>query len=154
MRKILLLLIIFSLYSTTLWASDPIIGTWKLESTGDPRLKESTDIYREVEGEMIEYSSAQIYKDGSSHPINTIWPKEGGVVKNLLGEFPAGRLYVEVKVDPGNWYVFIMRNGRQHVMYHKIVSEDGKTLTMTLKANGSNGEVEVEGKSVYKKVEN
>ena len=155
MRKVIFIFFIAILsFPNILWAVDPIIGTWKCTSPGHPDLKEETHIYREVEGDMIELSAAQISKDGSSNSFRTIWPKEGGIVKSLSGEFKEGRLYIEVLDESNNWYLFIIRNGRQHIMYHKIVSEDGKTLTMIFKANGPDGKVEIEGKDFYKKVEN
>ncbi len=152
MRKVILFLVILSLPGT-LWAADPIIGTWKCTSPGHPDLKEEIHIYREVEGDMIELIANQILKDGSSKSFRTIWPKEGGIVKSLSEEFKEGRLYVELLDEPGNWYLFILRNGRQGTMYHKIVSEDGKTLTMIFKTTTSDGK-QYNGKDVYKKVEN
>ena len=56
MRKVIFLLIVILFFPTTLWAADPIIGTWKLnveKSKGtegmDSPAKEITYVYRETD---------------------------------------------------------------------------------------------------------
>ena len=140
MRKVLLLLIIFSLHSATLWASDPIIGTWKLntEKSKIPQSvvgqdeEENINVYKETEGNMIELTATTLFKDGSTGSSKWSWPKEGGVAKRIDEKLPENMLYVEIVVEPGHWYVAIMQDGRKMAMYHKMVSKDGKTLTQTL----------------------
>ena len=139
MRKVLLLLLIFSFYSATLWASDPIIGTWKLKSSNDENLKESVNAYREIEGGMIELSDRDVLNDGTSEVSKWIWPKEGGFAKCISRKIEEELLFVEILVEPGHWYVSIMANGRQVAMYHKEVSKDGKTLTQTHKGINEQG---------------
>ena len=134
MRKTMLLLAVFGLIGS-LWAADPIIGTWKLnvdKSKGSPDATSkrttlpTTVVYREVEGNLIEMS------DGSPASDKWTWPSQGGVAsrKPPLAE---NMLYVETLIEPGHWYVTIMRDGKQTGSYHKIVDKDGKTLRQTLK---------------------
>jgi len=134
MRKAMLFLTVFAL-AGSLWAADPIIGTWKLnhdksKGSSDATSKQTTPpttvVYREVEGNLIEMS------DGSPASEKWTWPSQGGVVsrKPPLAE---NMLYVETLIEPGHWYVTIMRDGKQAGFYQKIVEKDGKTLRQTLK---------------------
>ena len=70
MRNILFLLILLFSFSNTLWASDPIIGTWKtnLEKSSFPadqkKIKEDINTYREIEGGLIELTISTVFEDG------------------------------------------------------------------------------------------
>lgn len=134
MKRVMFLLAVFGL-AASLLAADPIIGTWKLnvdKSKGSPAATSkrttlpTTAVYREVDGNLIEMS------DGSPTSDKWTWPSQGGVVsrKPPLAE---NMLYVETLIEPGHWYVTIMRDGKQIGSYQKIVDKDGKTLRQTLK---------------------
>lgn len=81
-------------------AADPMIGTWSLNVSRSafspavaarlgPPPKQQTEIYREIEGNQIEFSSTQTQADGSSASFKYIWPApEGGAVK--VEQFPGG----------------------------------------------------------------
>lgn len=139
MRKVILVLFFFSLPST-LWASDPIIGTWKsnieksslLADEQDLKLKEETVVCREIEEDLIEVTINSVWKDGSQNSTKWTFPRQGGVAKCISGTIPEERLYIATLVEAGNWYASIMVNGRQVNMYHLIVSKDGKTMRNTL----------------------
>ena len=147
MGKAIFFLIIFTLLSNTVWATDPIIGTWKLnyeksklnQSADEQNSKEEINVYRETEDNKIELATTTLLKDGSTESSKWIWPKEGGVAKCVSRKIPENMLYVEIVVEPGHWYVPIMRDGRKVSMYHKKVSKDRKTLTQTLKGLGRDG---------------
>ena len=76
MKRAVLFLVVFAMVGS-LWAADPIIGTWKLnveESKFSPILKdiqpppkERTEVYREIEGDLIEFSSTTIAQDVADH---------------------------------------------------------------------------------------
>jgi len=138
MRKAFVLLALLGLTSS-LWAADPIIGTWKLKSSNDENLKESVNAYREIEEDMIELSDKDILNDGSSETSKWVWPKEGGIVKCISSKIEEELLFVEILVEPGHWYVSIMANGRQVAMYSKEISPDGKTLKQTHKGINEQG---------------
>ena len=71
MRKAMLLLAILGL-TGSLWAADPIIGTWKLNISkskfspivlamkNQPSPKEETEVYREVDTDWIEFSDGTL----------------------------------------------------------------------------------------------
>jgi len=129
----------------SLWAADPIIGKWKLniaKSTfqeGDTIPKESTETYREVNGQ-IERTWTYIEADGSlelGDPLT--WPREGGVVKAPAGLLPKGLSYVQTLIEPAEWVVTVLQDGRQVSVMHKITSKDGKTLRITGKGIDDKG---------------
>jgi hypothetical protein len=137
MRKIIFILFIFT-FPGTLWAADPIIGTWKtnLEKSTFPAdqqgIKEDINTYREIEGDLIELSIKTINPDGSLYTALWTWPKQGGFAKVLSRTLDEGVIYVQTLIEPGHWCVNIMKDGKQIARYHKIVSKDGKTMRQTL----------------------
>lgn len=137
MKKIIFVLVIFS-FSGTLWAADPIIGIWKtnLEKSSFPTdqqgIKEDINTYREIEGDLMELSIKTINPDGSLYTALWIWPKQGGYADVLSRTLDEGIVYVQTLIEPGHWCVNIMKDGKQIARYHKVVSEDGKTMNQTL----------------------
>ncbi len=144
MRKIILVLLIV-FFPGTLWAADPIIGTWKtnLEKSSFPAeqqgIKEDINTYREIEGDLIELSIKTINPDGSLYTALWTWPKQGGFAKCLSRELDEGVIYVQTWIEPGHWCVNIMKNGIQAARYHKIVSKDGQTMRQTLTGEDMEG---------------
>ena len=143
MRKVILILIIVS-FPGTLWAADPILGTWKtnLEESSFPAeqqgIKEDINTYREIEGDLIELSIKTINPDGSLYTALWTWPKQGGFAKCLSRTLEEGVIYVQTFIEKGHWCVCIMKDGKQTARYHKVVSKDGKTMRQTL--TGMDGE--------------
>ena len=137
MRKVILILILVS-FPGTLWAADPLIGTWKtnLEKSSFPAeqqgIKEDINTYREIEGGLIELSIKTTNPDGSLYTARWTWPKQGGFAKVLSRTLDEGVLYVQTLIEPGHWCVCIMKDGIQTARYHKVVSKDGKTMKQTL----------------------
>ena len=60
------------------------------------------------------------------------YPAKGGVVTVIDGEGTEGLNFIETLVGPGNWYVTTLRDGKQVIVRHKIVSADGKTKRETV----------------------
>lgn len=152
MRKIFFLLILFILFlfsfSGNLWAADSLIGTWKtnLEKSiipaGPKAIKEDTNTYCEIDGDLIELTIKTVYEDDSVYLVKYTWPKQGGFAKSLTKTLPEGFLYVQVLVEPGFWTTSLTQDGVQVGRYHKVVSKDGKTMRQTFKSTK-------DGKSVY-----
>ena len=145
MRKALLLFAFLGL-AGSLWAADPIIGTWKLNiakstprtAPRSPLPKEWTEVYREIEGDQIEATFTWIHTDGSSSLLKGIWPAQGGTMKVLQGGNPA-LSYVQTLIEPGNWYRTALRDGKQVGFIHKTFSKDGKTMRQTHKGVDAQG---------------
>ncbi len=145
MQKIMLLLIIILALPGTLWASDPIVGTWKtnLEKSTAPsagkKIKKEISIYSEIEDGLMELDAVTVYEDGTSEANKLVWPKQGGVVEFLSVKLPEEMLYVEVLAEPGHWYAAIMKDKKQTGLYHKVVSRDGKTMMQVYTGIDDNG---------------
>jgi len=147
MRKITLLLAILFLPSN-LWAADPIIGTWKLnfeKSRGTEGMespaKEITYVYRETDSGLIEVDQKRIFMDNTSDSVLDIFPAQGGA---FLTQGIEGMFLIEVYLNPGEWCGVYIQDGKQVVTRHKIVSEDGKSLTQTIRAiDDGDGPVEI-----------
>ena len=145
MRKIMFLLVIFLALPNTLWAADPIIGTWKTNiekstaSDGQKKIKEEISTYREIEGGLIELAASTVYEDGTAESSKWAWPKEGGVAKCVTKTLPEEMLYVEVLVEPGHWYASITEDKKQIGLYHKVVSKDKKTMMQVYTGHDDNG---------------
>jgi len=146
MRKAMLFLAAFAC-AGSLWAADPIIGTWKLNiektlerNSGKSQIpelavnpiKEQTEVYRDLDSERIEITLTRTSTDGTSSVSKLVWPAQGGAVTFLQGD-PRGRSLVETLIAPGEWYVTYLREGKQILTLHKAVSKDGKTLVQTFK---------------------
>jgi hypothetical protein len=128
----------------SLWAADPIIGTWKLNISkskfspivlamkNQPSPKEETEVYREVDTDLIEFS------DGTPTSDKWTWSRQGGVAKRQP-PLSKERSYVETLIEPGHWYVTVMENGKQIGTIHKTISKDRKTMRQTLKGVDPNG---------------
>ena len=86
MRKAMLFLTVFAL-AGSLWAADPLIGTWKLNAAkskarpGASLPKEQTDVCRELDTNQIECVTKSINADGSAGTLTITFPSQGGMVK-------------------------------------------------------------------------
>ena len=147
MKKLILLLAALGLASS-LWAADPIIGTWKrnldkstLYQSRRNLIKDIIEVYKETEGNMIETTYTSFRKDGSTLVIKRIFPKEGGIVKYVDSEIQEGILNIAIPVGSGDWFITTVANGRNVFLRHMMVSKDGKTLIETFKGTNIEGEL-------------
>ena len=144
MRKAMLFLTVFAL-TGSLWAADPIIGTWKLNiakstfaSNAPPPPKEQTETYRYLNTGEIELTYKNLEKDGSSELLVLAWPAQGGAVKIIKGDIPKNISWVETLIA-GDWYATQMQDGKQSYTRHKIVSKDGKILRQIFRSTDTQG---------------
>ena len=143
MRKALLLLAVLGLTSS-LWAADPIIGTWKLNleksklPSNDTPPKEMTETYRELSDDQIELTWKNIGRDGSSDLTVMTYPVQGGAAKIQKGDDP--NFFVQTRLEQDEWLVTYLRDGKQVLTRHKKISNDGKILRQTLKGFNDEGE--------------
>lgn len=150
MRKAFLLLAVLGLTSS-LWAADPIIGTWKfnLEKSKIPEgrgilsspPKEMTDIYREIGSGLIELRSKRVFMDDTSDFDIMTYPAQGGALKSQV--MPEEISLFEILLGPGEWCGVYIEDGKQTVTRHKVISEDGKTMRQTIKSADAKGPFEV-----------
>jgi len=154
MRKAFLLLAIFGL-AGSLWAADPIIGTWELniEKSQIPDffespIKSQKEIYVESDSGYIQMTLAREFADGSIQVSSIKWPSVGGVVE---GGSPEGELLVETFVAPGEWHVTRMREGKQYALMYKVVSKDGKTYRLTFMQLNDKGALDKWAEMVFER---
>jgi hypothetical protein len=142
MRRTMLLLAIFGL-AGSLWAADPIIGTWKLNiekskfsSARHAMLdltapKEQTEVYRELDSGRIELTWKNTASNGSTATLVFIYPLQGGAVKVEPSDTPI--TWVQIRVAEREWYATYIYEGKQLMTRHKVISKDGKTMYQTLR---------------------
>jgi hypothetical protein len=147
MRKAFMLLAVLGVTSS-LWAADPIIGTWKLnveKSNYSPILEEMrnmspanelTSVCRENDEAQIECIDTGVRVDGSLISRKILWPVQGGVA---TGSWAEGMSYIETYIEPGIWYVTVMRNSIQVSLMKKEISKDGKTMLITITGTDPQG---------------
>ena len=132
MRKIVaLLMLVTVLFAAPAFAADPIVGSWKLNvakskfSSGQ-ELKAATRLYSEANGVYtldqkltgadgkeisysVKYSDGKDTKQDAGGPIDTTHAK---------------------KVDANTWDFDLKKDGKVVGHVHRVVSADGKTLTV------------------------
>jgi hypothetical protein len=143
MRKVILFLAIIVLTSPV-WAADPIIGTWKLNlaeskfPATEVMPKERTEFYREIDADLIEFEATGIEANGSPISFKATWPQQGGTVDILQGGNEETS-YIETLIEPGDWYVTVLQNGKQVGVIHKTFSKDGKKMRQTYTSTDAQG---------------
>lgn len=150
MKRLLTIMLLLSVFAfpSILFAADPIIGTWKLNvskskyPSNEKPPREVTETYREIDGGRIELTYEGIEDDGTKFLFKATWPVEGGLANIIEGQANPKRSYVETLLEPGNWYVTVLDDGKQTGVMHKIFSRDGKIMTQTSTS------VDEEGKKV------
>ncbi len=122
-------------------AGDPFVGTWKINVSktkfapvGD-WVKESTITYRVV-GDQFTYEDKGTRINGSAFSGKGSHPLVGGMIQPPNADGTVS--YVTV-IGPGDAYSTTLRDGKQIVYEHFVVSKDGKTLTITIKGMDAQG---------------
>jgi len=146
MRKVIFLLIIIFSLSSPLFASDPIIGSWKFnKEKSNVRHKEETQIYKEVGKDKIEFTRFGIYDSGDKYHEKYTYPRQGGVVV-----FEGKKVGVELFIKPGEWY-YVNRDGGNWQAIHRVIREDGKTMYHKLISFDSQGNIVEVGNVIFDK---
>ena len=80
--------------------------------------------------------------DGTSDFDVLTFPAHGGVALSI--DMPEGISFFEIYLGPGEWCGIYIQEGKRIVTRHKVVSDDGKTLTQTIRAiDDGDGPVEI-----------
>ena len=144
MRKATLLLALFGLIGS-LWAADPMMGTFKLNlakskiPAGMATAKESLMTFRELDANTIEATSKDTRNDGSVVTAKWTTPKNGGIQTYQQGGPEKGTSIFAVVVDSNIAYNVFMQNGKQVFLLRVNMSKDGKTFTSTTKGTDAQG---------------
>jgi|SRR5882672_2891945 len=131
MKKLLSLMMAMAVFcAAPALAADPILGTWKLNVSkskfGDAPLTAGTRVYTESKGVYTlkqkltgaagkETSSTSTYRDGKEEKQAPGGPTDATVAK---------------KIDANTWDFELKKDGKVAGHVHRVVSADGKTLTV------------------------
>jgi hypothetical protein len=132
MKKVLSLIALAAVFfASPSFAADPVVGTWKLNvakskfSTGAV-LTAGTRVYTEANGlytldqkltgvDGKEMSNRVQYRDGKEEKQATAGPADSTLAK---------------KIDANTWDFDLKKDGKVVGHVHRVVSADGKTLTV------------------------
>ena len=142
MRKVTLLLCIFGL-AGSLWAGDPLLGTWNLSldksSYGAlPWPKSITRIFTVPREDEIQFAVHEVSADGRTVHINWVG-KYNGKDYPASGATNYDSAAVKRLGDASLEWTF-KKGGKLYVSATSVVSRDGKTLTMLWKGKNPAGE--------------
>jgi hypothetical protein len=139
MRNIIFILALLGLASP-LFAADPFLGTWKLDpaktkyTTGTPA-KDVTLVIEE-QGDNYQVTATGTYQDGSPISVKYTVPKAGGAGTTQEGPFDAvTSKRVSARVRENRY----TKNGKETVSRRIVVSQDAKTMRITVKGTDAQG---------------
>lgn len=143
MKKLLsLALLVAVLAAAPAFAADPIVGTWKLNVAkskfAGAALKTATRVYSEANG-LYTLDQKLTSADGKEISSHTTY-RDGKDEKQTSG--PADSVHAK-KVDANTWDFDLMKDGKPAGHVHRVVSADGKTLTVQnsgAKLSGATGD--------------
>src|ERR1700732_4595211 len=150
MRKILCALVLMA-FATPLLASDPFVGTWTLNpektkyTAGAP--PKNVTLVIEEQGNNLQITATGKSDDGKPIAVKYTVPLKGGMGSVQEGDFDSvnsKRVSANVR---NNSY---MKGGKEIRTRHAVVSEDGKTISNTVKGTGADGKP-VAGVDVFDK---
>ena len=132
MKKLLSLVLLASvLFAGTAFAADPIVGTWKLDvakskfATGDSATA-GTRVYSEANG-VYTLEQKMTAKDGKEMSLHTTYSE--GKDTTQAPNSRADTTYAK-KISANTWDFDLKKDGKVVGHVHRVVSADGKTLTV------------------------
>jgi hypothetical protein len=136
-------------FAGSLWADDPMTGTWKLNLAKSKiapmppgqSVKEETLTVAE-NGDKVMITLKRTRDDGSVMLLKFSTPKGGGPVEYIEGAPPAGISEVSKKIDDRTLDMTMSRNGKVIRSNHATVSADGKTVREVVKGVDAQGKPE------------
>jgi peroxiredoxin len=134
--------------SMPLRSADPWVGIWKFNpekskpsSALAANVSESLVTYREIDADTVEITSAQVLKDGSrSVGWRCTVPKSGGMQNYQQGSPGSGVTVVKTVIDNNTHHLTYLRDGKQLDMAAILLSEDGRTYTLSSKPGNAAGQ--------------
>ena len=133
MKKVLSLIALAAVFfASPSFAADPVVGTWKLNvakskfNTG-AALIAGTRIYTEANG-LYTLDQKLTGADGKEISLRTQY-RDGKDVKNIAGPSSTDTTLAK-KIDANTWDFDLKKDGKVVGHVHRVVSADGKTLTV------------------------
>ncbi len=146
MKKVLSLIALAAVFfASPSFAADPIVGTWKLNvakskfNTG-AALIAGTRVYSEANG-LYTLDQKLTGADGKETSLR-IQYRDGEDVKDVAGPSGTDTTHAK-KIDAKNWAFELKKDGKVVGHVHRVVSGDGKTLTVHntgVQLSGSKGD--------------
>ena len=145
MKKVISLILLAGvLFAGPAFAADPIVGTWKLNVAkskfgSDRELTAGSRVYTEANG-LYSLDQKLTGVDGKDTSFRTQY-RDGKDVKQAAGG-PADTTHA-TKIDANTWDFDLKKDGKVVGHVHRVVSADGKTLTVHntgTKLSGATGE--------------
>lgn len=131
-KKVLSLITLAAVFfACPAFAADPVIGTWKLNTAKSKfspgaELKAGTRIYTEANG-LYTLDQKLTGADGKDKSLRSQY-RNGQEVKQPGGG--ASDATLAKKLDANTWEFVLKKNGKVVGHVHRVVSADGKTLTV------------------------
>lgn len=153
MKIVRLLLVLFTFLGISLWAAaDPNIGTWKLnvaksKYTPGPAPKSATITYEET-ADGIKRSGESVDADGKTTSF-TYTAKYDGKDYPVTGSALFDSIAIK-KVNDHTAAATLKKGGKQVGTARRVVSKDGKTMTLTLNGTDEKG-MKTHSVAVYEK---
>ena len=132
MKKYLSFIVLATvLFAGPAFAADPIVGTWKLnvaksKFSPDRELTAGSRVYSEANG-LYTLDQKLTGADGKDRSFRTQY-RDGKDVKQAAGG-PADTTHA-TKIDANTWDFELKKDGQVVGHVHRVVSADGKTLTV------------------------
>jgi len=131
MKRLLSLILLAGVFfAAPAFAADPIVGTWKLNVAkskfADAALTGGTRVYTEANG-LYTLEQKLTGADGKEKSSRTQY-RDGKEEKQAPGG--AADVTVAKKIDANTWDFDLKKAGKVVGHVHRVVSADGKTLTV------------------------
>jgi hypothetical protein len=130
-------------------ASDPLLGTWKLNpAKSKATFKSGTSVF-EAAGDGVKGTVDLVGADGTAYHW-AFTGKYDGKDYPVTGKNPYGDSVAFTRVNPNTFRIAVKQAGKPTVTQTIVVAADGKTRTTTVKGTNAKGEP-VDGMSFYEK---
>ncbi len=141
MRKIATIALLSTLFvGASVFAADAVVGSWKLDTAASkfsgPALQSATRMYAES-GEGTVLDQKMVGVDGKEMAMHTTI-KYDGKDYPVTGNPDADTVSAKV-IDPRTTHFTMKKGGKEVGTVHRVVSADGKTLTVENKGTHSDG---------------
>jgi hypothetical protein len=142
MRKAMLLLAVLGFFSLA-WATDPFVGTWKLNATkskaSDPSLMHKSETMK-----IVAQENGGIYTfdgvDAEGKAFHGVWSgKYDGKDYPFTGN-PDTDMTAAKKISLTTLEFLYRKNGKEVANWRLTISKDGKTMTATGKGKDAKGQ--------------
>jgi hypothetical protein len=136
------ILLILALITAAIAADDPFVGTWKLKvakSTGSgPAPKSETMTITAQDNGYKVVSDTVGADDSPNHQENTLTDLDGKERQVTVN--PRFDTVIGTRVDANAISSTVKKSGKEVGSIRIVVSDDGRTLTFTIKGRGPKGE--------------